>query len=181
MINYPARDRSPGDRSRKRARSSIHAEPTRGGLGHPSPQLQRSGCPKGSPHLSTRACGESMQGLAFPQARDQAERVRSWYIRWRADSLTAVGQVGEFTLGGCSGTWWAWMSSALVWWIWRRSLSWACWGGWLRLRWQCVIERHRGRLAVRLAVVLRATGGRLREQRADGSMIELTVMEPERW
>jgi hypothetical protein len=49
---------------------------------------------------------------------------------------------------------------------------------WLRLRWQVRTERQRDRFAVRLAVHLQRTGGRLREQRADGSVLELTVKRP---
>lgn len=48
----------------------------------------------------------------------------------------------------------------------------------LRLRWQVRTEQQRGRFAVRLAVRLQRTGGRLREQRADGSVLDLTVMGP---
>lgn len=49
---------------------------------------------------------------------------------------------------------------------------------WLRLRWQLRAERQRGWLAVRLAVRLQRTGGWLREQRADGSVLDLTVTGP---
>lgn len=49
---------------------------------------------------------------------------------------------------------------------------------WLRLRWQARTERQRGQLAVRLAVELRQAGGRLRERRADGSVIDVTVAGP---
>jgi hypothetical protein len=49
---------------------------------------------------------------------------------------------------------------------------------WLRLRWQVATERQRGQLAVDLAVQLRRTGGRLHEQRTDGSVIDLTVTGP---
>jgi hypothetical protein len=50
---------------------------------------------------------------------------------------------------------------------------------WLRLRWQFRVERLRGQSTSRLAVQLGRTGGRLREQRADGSVIDLTVTGPE--
>jgi hypothetical protein len=49
----------------------------------------------------------------------------------------------------------------------------------LRLRWQVRTERQRGWFTVRLAVHLQRTGGCLREQRADGSMLELTVTGPD--
>jgi hypothetical protein len=50
---------------------------------------------------------------------------------------------------------------------------------WLRLRWQVRAERQRGQFAVQLAVHLQRTGGRLREQRADGSVLDLTVTGPD--
>lgn len=48
----------------------------------------------------------------------------------------------------------------------------------LRLRWQVRAERQRGWFTDRLAQRLQRTGGRLREQRADGSVIDLTVRGP---
>jgi hypothetical protein len=48
----------------------------------------------------------------------------------------------------------------------------------LRLSWQARIEQQRGQRMVDLAVHLR-TGGRLREQHADGSVIDLTVTGPD--
>jgi hypothetical protein len=50
---------------------------------------------------------------------------------------------------------------------------------WLRLRWQVRTEQERGRFAVLLAVHLQRTGGRMREQRADGSVLDVTVMGPD--
>lgn len=48
-------------------------------------------------------------------------------------------------------------------------------GWWLRLWWQARTERERGLLAIRLAYHLSRTGGQLRERRADGSVLEVTV------
>lgn len=50
---------------------------------------------------------------------------------------------------------------------------------WLRLRWQVRTEQQRGQLAIRLTALLQQSGGRLREHRADGSMIDLTVTGPD--
>jgi len=47
---------------------------------------------------------------------------------------------------------------------------------WLRLRWQACTEQRRGWLAFHLAAQLRGCGGRVREWRADGSVLEVSVV-----
>lgn len=50
------------------------------------------------------------------------------------------------------------------------------WG--LRVRGQIRSERQRGRLITQLAAHLQETGGRLLDQRADSSVLDLTVIGP---
>jgi hypothetical protein len=46
---------------------------------------------------------------------------------------------------------------------------------WLRLRWQHRTERMRNQTVVELVTRLGPSGGRVRDQRADGSVTELVV------
>ena len=47
---------------------------------------------------------------------------------------------------------------------------------WLGARWQVRTEQHRSRTVMQVVAHLQQTGGRLLERRADGSVLDLTVV-----